>query len=150
MAHLSGLVVLFCFQRTLGTPYPLKRRSACHDCFAILTFTEKEGFEPSRRFSRPTPFPGEPLRPTWVLLHGRINNGSTVPTNAAFRLKGRSAIRNPTTSDGASRCSKDSVCYRRHLATSSGEDGIRTHVPVKANGFQDRLVMTTSIPLHSM
>ena len=33
-----------------------------------------------------------------------------------------------------------------HLALS-GEDGIRTHVPVKANGFQDRLVMTTSIPL---
>ena len=29
----------------------------------------------------------------------------------------------------------------------SGEDGIRTHVPVKANGFQDRLVMTASIPL---
>ena len=29
----------------------------------------------------------------------------------------------------------------------SGEDGIRTHVPSQANGFQDRLVMTTSIPL---
>ena len=29
---------------------------------------------------------------------------------------------------------------------SSGWGGIRTHVPVKANGFQDRLVMTTSIP----
>ena len=30
----------------------------------------------------------------------------------------------------------------------SGEDGIRTHVPLRTNGFQDRLVMTTSIPLH--
>ena len=29
---------------------------------------EKEGFEPSRRYQRPTPFPGEPLRPAWVLL----------------------------------------------------------------------------------
>ena len=29
----------------------------------------------------------------------------------------------------------------------SGEDGIRTHVPLRTNGFQDRLVMTTSIPL---
>ena len=29
----------------------------------------------------------------------------------------------------------------------SGEDGIRTHVPVRTNGFQDRLVMTASIPL---
>ena len=26
--------------------------------------------------------------------------------------------------------------------------GIRTHVPLRTNGFQDRLVMTTSIPLH--
>ena len=25
--------------------------------------TEKEGFEPSRRYQRPTPFPGEPLQP---------------------------------------------------------------------------------------
>ena len=31
---------------------------------------------------------------------------------------------------------------------SSGEDGIRTHVPFRTNGFQDRLVMTASIPLH--
>ena len=28
-----------------------------------------------------------------------------------------------------------------------GEDGIRTHVGLRPNGFQDRLVMTTSIPL---
>ena len=30
----------------------------------------------------------------------------------------------------------------------SGEDGIRTHVALPPNGFQDRLVMTASIPLH--
>ena len=30
---------------------------------------------------------------------------------------------------------------------SSGEGGIRTHAPLRTNGFQDRLVMTTSIPL---
>ena len=29
----------------------------------------------------------------------------------------------------------------------SAEDGIRTHVPLRTNGFQDRLVMTSSIPL---
>ena len=29
----------------------------------------------------------------------------------------------------------------------TGEGGIRTHVAVKPNGFQDRLVMTSSIPL---
>ena len=29
----------------------------------------------------------------------------------------------------------------------NGEGGIRTHAPLRTNGFQDRLVMTTSIPL---
>ena len=32
-------------------------------------------------------------------------------------------------------------------APSTGEGGIRTHAPFRTNGFQDRLVMTTSIPL---
>ena len=35
------------------------------------------------------------------------------------------------------------------LSVSSGEGGIRTHAPLRTNGFQDRLVMTTSIPLHA-
>ena len=30
---------------------------------------------------------------------------------------------------------------------SDAEGGIRTHAPSRTNGFQDRLVMTTSIPL---
>ena len=32
---------------------------------------------------------------------------------------------------------------------TSGEGGIRTHAPFRTYGFQDRLVMTTSIPLQS-
>lgn len=35
----------------------------------------------------------------------------------------------------------------RFWRIASGEDGIRTHAPFRTNGFQDRLVMTTSIPL---
>ena len=31
--------------------------------FILAKSTEKQGFEPWRRFSRPTPFPGEPLQP---------------------------------------------------------------------------------------
>lgn len=31
----------------------------------------------------------------------------------------------------------------------NGEGGIRTHAPSRTNGFQDRLVMTTSIPLQT-
>ena len=33
---------------------------------------------------------------------------------------------------------------------SSAEGGIRTHVPFRTNGFQDRLVMTSSIPLQKL
>ena len=35
----------------------------------------------------------------------------------------------------------------RFLKKSGGEGGIRTHAPFRTNGFQDRLVMTASIPL---
>ena len=35
------------------------------------------------------------------------------------------------------------------LGIFNAEGGIRTHVPFRTNGFQDRLVMTTSIPLQS-
>ena len=34
------------------------------------------------------------------------------------------------------------------VSAVNGEGGIRTHAPLRTNGFQDRLVMTTSIPLH--
>ena len=34
-------------------------------------------------------------------------------------------------------------------ACSNGEGGIRTHAPFRTNGFQDRLVMTASIPLQT-
>lgn len=36
------------------------------------------------------------------------------------------------------------------IVAINGEDGIRTHAPFRTNGFQDRLVMTTSIPLHTL
>ncbi len=35
------------------------------------------------------------------------------------------------------------------IAVDNGESGIRTHAPLRTNGFQDRLVMTTSISLQS-
>ena len=36
---------------------------------------------------------------------------------------------------------------RTFCSALTGEGGIRTHAPFRTNGFQDRLVMTTSIPL---
>ena len=38
--------------------------------------------------------------------------------------------------------------FRGAIQMCNGEGGIRTHAPFRTNGFQDRLVMTTSIPLH--
>ena len=35
------------------------------------------------------------------------------------------------------------------IHTVNGESGIRTHAPFRTNGFQDRLVMTTSISLQA-
>ena len=37
-----------------------------------------------------------------------------------------------------------------YFSIKNGEGGIRTHAPLRTNGFQDRLVMTTSIPLHNV
>ena len=37
--------------------------------------------------------------------------------------------------------------YKFFICLTNGESGIRTHAPLRTNGFQDRLVMTTSIPL---
>ena len=36
-----------------------------------------------------------------------------------------------------------------YFSIKNGEGGIRTHAPFRTNGFQARLVMTTSIPLHN-
>ena len=43
--------------------------------------------------------------------------------------------------------SKYYLAHQRRRNISNGEGGIRTHAPLRTNGFQDRLVMTTSIPL---
>ena len=44
--------------------------------------------------------------------------------------------------------SRTFLTFQKFLFSSnSGESGIRTHAPLRTNGFQDRLVMTTSIPL---
>ena len=45
-------------------------------------------------------------------------------------------------------CTRNSSLWLR--STVSGESGIRTHAPLRTNGFQDRLVMTTSISLHML
>ena len=50
--------------------YPITFISSCQALFLFFSWhsisvceTEKMGFEPMRRYQRPTPFPGEPLQP---------------------------------------------------------------------------------------
>ena len=43
---------------------------------------------------------------------------------------------------------KNAFCLSTKDVLRGAEGGIRTHAPFRTNGFQDRLVMTTSIPLH--
>ena len=44
--------------------------------------------------------------------------------------------------------SRTFLLFSKVFILDSGESGIRTHAPLRTNGFQDRLVMTTSISLH--
>ena len=48
------------------------------------------------------------------------------------------------------RCPFQQKNYQVIDSFSNAEGGIRTHAPSRTNGFQDRLVMTTSIPLHNL
>ena len=88
------------------------------------------------------PFQGSPFGQL-----GYFSLVETFPCSLYYecRREGR-ALESPTAM-GAPRAVRDPAASRPPCCIY-GEDGIRTHVPVKANGFQDRLVMTTSIPLH--
>ena len=44
-------------------PYQKSSKSLIQQRFSSFSRAEKEGFEPSRRFTRPTPLAGAPLRP---------------------------------------------------------------------------------------
>ena len=45
-----------------------KRPEFALSYWTIQAMAEKEGFEPSRRYTQPTPLAGEPLTAAWVLL----------------------------------------------------------------------------------
>ena len=75
-----------------------------------------------------------------------MNSRAGFPTYALSR--GASSA-NLSTSPNYSRSYKKYIKARnRFFVLVGGEGGIRTHAPFRTNGFQDRLVMTTSIPLH--
>ena len=114
---------------------------------------EKEGFEPSRRVNDLLPFQGSPF--------GQLGYFSKLPQirrfteTTFFTLSCLYLVLFVFTEEPC-------ALYRTfHLFVkyffqnflsdlASGESGIRTHAPLRTNGFQDRLVMTTSISLHML
>ena len=114
---------------------------------------EKEGFEPSRRVNDLLPFQGSPF--------GQLGYFSKLPQirrfteTTFFTLSCLYLVLFVFTEEPC-------ALYRTfHLFVkyffqnflsnlTSGESGIRTHAPLRTNGFQDRLVMTTSISLHML
>ena len=96
--------------------------------YGVTFLTEKEGFEPSRRVNDLLPFQGSPFS-----LLGTSPNRCPLGTACVICFADQLLIL------------KDKI--KRDFFPLSGEDGIRTHVAVKPNGFQDRPVMTASVPL---
>ena len=101
---------------------------------------------------RSTPLAGEPLRPleyfslnavsftkyidSWTFLCPATLHGKGEFTYL-WLVKFGNSLRMPA-----------SNLFFLVSASFYGEGGIRTHAGFHPNGFQDRLVMTTSIPLH--
>ena len=107
--------------------------------------TEKEGFEPSRRVNDLLPFQGSPF--------GQLGYFSKLPyllssSDIYLCRSQRQVILYLVCFMLSSTFLTFLKVFILYLA--SGESGIRTHAPLRTNGFQDRLVMTTSISLHIM
>ena len=86
---------------------------------------EKEGFEPSRQLSHPTPLAGEPLRPLGyfsMVLNWRRERDS--PGNKMHT---------------GSYCRSNNFVCNSTYKKNGGESGIRTHGRSHVTGFQDRL-----------
>ena len=60
---LTGIFSVFYRRFTLKAEIKIRKRLAANPQIYLLQRTEKEGFEPSRRYKRPTPLAGAPLQP---------------------------------------------------------------------------------------
>ena len=106
---------------------------------------EKEGFEPSRRVNDLLPFQGSPF--------GQLGYFSKLPyLLSSFDIYLCRSQRQVILYLVSFMLSSTFLTFLKVfiLYLTNGESGIRTHAPLRTNGFQDRLVMTTSISLHIM
>ena len=128
--------------------------TACQELFLIfskyLVFkkikTEKEGFEPSRRVNDLLPFQGSPF--------GQLGYFSKLPyllsSSDIYLYRSQRQVILYLVSFMLSSTFLTFFKSFFIMYLTSGESGIRTHAPLRTNGFQDRLVMTTSISLHML
>ena len=107
------------------------------------TKAEKEGFEPSRRVNDLLPFQGSPF--------GQLGYFSKLPyllsSSDIYLYRSQRQVILYLVSFMLSSTFLTFFKSFFIMYLTSGESGIRTHAPLRTNGFQDRLVMTTSIPL---
>ena len=107
---------------------------------------EKEGFEPSRRVNDLLPFQGSPF--------GQLGYFSKLPyllsSSDIYLYRSQRQVILYLVSFMLSSTFLTFFKSFFIMYLTSGESGIRTHAPLRTNGFQDRLVMTTSISLHIM
>ena len=107
---------------------------------------EKEGFEPSRRVNDLLPFQGSPF--------GQLGYFSKLPyllsSSDIYLCRSQRQVILYLVSFMLSSTFLTFFKSFFIMYLTSGESGIRTHAPLRTNGFQDRLVMTTSISLHIM
>ena len=109
---------------------------SCEDCVAVITERRKRDLNPRAGSPDLLPFQGSPF--------GQLGYFSMqIPTKVSLYLIIRIRFQRVPFRPNFSHVSSYSLIR-------SGEDGIRTHVPVRTNGFQDRRVMTTSLPLQTV
>ena len=105
---------------------------------------EKEGFEPSRRVNDLLPFQGSPF--------GQLGYFSKLPyllsSSDIYLYRSQRQVILYLVSFMLSSTFLTFFKSFFIMYLTSGESGIRTHAPLRTNGFQDRLFMTTSISLH--
>ena len=118
--------------------------------FKVFNFSkikaEKEGFEPSRRVNDLLPFQGSPF--------GQLGYFSKLPyllsSSDIYLYRSQRQVILYLVSFMLSSTFLTFFKSFFIMYLTSGESGIRTHAPLRTNGFQDRLVMTTSISLHML
>ena len=145
LQEFSGFYILFSFQGSLfcccrfsrQPDYYITASFACQQFFQVFWNSFLKFFKQSRTAEGGI-WTRAPLLTTYSL-----SRGAPSTTWVLLHLVESHSLRNPIYN------SVPGTNLAQLRATVNGESGIRTHAPFRTNGFQDRLVMTTSISLQA-